>query len=157
MIRPATPADAAAIAALWNPIIRQSTVTFSSEEKTEADLALMCSARPAFVVAQVEGQLMGLATYAQFRGGNGYAHAAEHTIILAPKARGRGIGRALLAAVEADARAKGFHVMVAAVCDENAEGISFHAACGYVETGRMPEVGRKFGRWLGLVLMQKLL
>lgn len=161
MIRPATPADLAPIMAFWNPMIRNTTVTFSSEEKTEAGLAEMIAIRRAagqeFLVAEVGGEVLGLATYAQFRGGNGYAHAMEHTIILAPEAQGRGLGKALMEALERHARAAGCHVLVAGVSGENAAGIAFHAALGFVETGRMPEVGRKFGRWLDLVLMQKTL
>lgn len=161
MIRPAKPADLARIMAFWNPMIRDTTVTFSSEEKTEAGLAEMIASRRAagqeFLVAEVSGKVLGLATYAQFRGGNGYAHAMEHTIILAPEAQGRGLGKALMEALECHARAAGCHVLVAGVSGENAAGIAFHAALGFVETGRMPEVGRKFGRWLDLVLMQKTL
>ena len=161
MIRPAEPADFPAILGFWNPIIRGTTVTFSSEEKTPEGLAAMIGSRRAagceFFVAEAGGQVLGLASYAQFRGGNGYVHAMEHTVILAPEARGRGLGRALMTHLEGHARAGGCHVLVAGVSAENAAGIAFHAALGFVETGRMAEVGRKFDRWLDLVLMQKTL
>ena len=161
MIRPAEPRDIAAIMAFWNPMIRATTVTFSSEEKTAEGLAEMIASRRAagheFLVAEMGGQVLGLATYAQFRGGNGYRHSVEHTIIMAPEAQGRGLGRALMTALEAHARAAGCHVLVAGISGENAAGLAFHAALGFTETGRMPETGRKFGRWLELVLMQKTL
>ena len=161
MIRPADPRDFDQIMAFWNPMIRDTTVTFSSEEKTAASLADMIASRRAaaaeFLVAEEGGKVLGLATYAQFRGGNGYRHAMEHTVILAPEAQGRGLGRALMMALEGHARAAGCHVLVAGVSGENAAGLGFHRAIGFVETGRMPQVGRKFGRWLDLVLMQKTL
>ncbi|MEZ5686190.1 MAG: N-acetyltransferase family protein [Paracoccaceae bacterium] len=161
MIRPATPADFPTILAFWNPVIRDTTVTFSSEEKTPESLAAMIALRRAagqeFFVAEEAGAVLGLASYGQFRAGNGYAHAMEHTIILAPGARGRGLGRALMGALEAHARAGGGHLMVGGISAENAPAIGFHAALGYAEAGRMREAGRKFGRWIDLVLMQKLL
>ncbi|MCR8722973.1 GNAT family N-acetyltransferase [Frigidibacter sp. ROC022] len=161
MIRPARAEDVPALLALWNPVIRDTIVTFSSEEKTADSLSAMIAARHAagraFFVAEVDGVAQGLATYDQFRGGNGYAHAMEHTVILADAARGRGLGRALVAAVEDHARAAGHHAMMAGVSAENAAGVAFHGRLGYREVGRLPEVGRKFGRWLDLVLMQKLL
>lgn len=161
MIRPATPADIPAILAVWNPVIRDTTVTFSSAEKTPESLAAMIAARRAagqeFFVAEAAGAVLGLASYGQFRAGNGYAHAMEHTIILAPGARGRGLGRALMGRLEAHARAGGVHLMVGGISAENAPGIAFHAALGYAEAGRLREAGRKFDRWIDLVLMQKLL
>ena len=81
----------------------------------------------------------------------------EHTVLLAPAAQGKGLGRALMAALEAHAAAAGAHVMIAAIDADNAAGRAFHAALGYVQTGLMPQTGRKFGRWLDLVLMQKIL
>lgn len=160
VIRPAVPADIPAIMAVWNPLIRDTTVTFSSEEKTAEGLAAMIAERRAagreFLVAE-DGEILGLCSYAQFRAGNGYARTMEHTIILAPQAWGRGIGRALVTAIEAHAAAGGAHVMVAGVTGENAAGLAFHRALGYAEVGRMPATGFKFGRWLDLVLMQKYL
>ena len=161
MIRPATESDLPAILAFWNPIIRDTTVTFSSEEKTLDSLGAMIAARRAagqeFLVAESGGQVQGFVTYGQFRGGNGYVHAMEHTIILAPGARGQGLGRALMGALEDHARAAGCHIMVGGVSAENTAGVAFHSRMGYPEVGRVREAGRKFGRWIDLVLMQKLL
>ncbi|PCD77724.1 GNAT family N-acetyltransferase [Pseudothioclava arenosa] len=161
MIRPATPLDYPAILAFWNPVIRDTTVTFSSEEKTPESLEAMIAARRVagqeFFVAEEAGSVLGFVTYGQFRGGNGYLHAMEHTIILAPEARGRGVGRGLMSALEEHARAGGTHLMVGGISAENAAGIAFHAAVGFAEAGRVREAGRKFDRWIDLVLMQKIL
>ncbi|WP_199258358.1 GNAT family N-acetyltransferase [Paracoccus binzhouensis] len=161
IIRPAEDRDMAAILGFWNPLIRETTVTFSSEEKTAGGLALMIAQRRAagreFLVAEEDGAVLGLASYDQFRSGNGYAHCMEHTVILSPAARGRGIGRALMAAIEDHARAGGAHGMIAAVSAENPAGIAFHRAIGYRQVGLVPQAGRKFGRWLDLVLLQKIL
>ena len=161
MIRPATQADIPALLAIWNPVIRHTTITFSSEEKTAASLQALIDERVAggfcFVVAERAGQVAGFATYAQFRSGNGYARTLEHTVILGPAARGLGLGRALMAAVEAHAFAGGGHTIYAAVSADNSEGIAFHAAIGYREMAVLPEAGWKFGHWIGVVLMMKKL
>jgi phosphinothricin acetyltransferase len=161
MIRPATPTDLPDVLAFWNPMIRDTTVTFSSEEKTLESLSAMIAARRAagqeFFVAEDAGRVLGFVTYGQFRSGNGYVHAMEHTIILAPEARGMGLGRTLMATLEDHARAGGCHIMVGGVSAENAAGVAFHAAVGYPEVGRVRQAGRKFDRWIDLVLMQKLL
>jgi len=158
----ARPEHHAAIAAIWNPIIETSASIFHSTTRSSEDVAAYIAGRRAagrdFWVALAEdGAVLGFVTYDQFRSGNGYAHAMEHTVMLAPEARGQGVGRALMAVMEAHAAAAGAHVMIAAIHDGNAGAQAFHARLGYAETGRMPELGRKFGRWLTLVLMQKTL
>ncbi|MFD0857690.1 GNAT family N-acetyltransferase [Roseovarius aquimarinus] len=161
IVRAAAPGDIGRLMAFWNPQIRETSMTFTTVEKTEAmlaaDMAACAEEGRAFLVAEEAGDVIGLATWFQFRKGPGYAHSAEHTVVLAPEAQGRGAGRALMAALEDHARGRGIHVMVAGVTGENARGIAFHRALGYVETGRLPQVGRKFGRWMDLVLMQKIL
>jgi phosphinothricin acetyltransferase len=161
LIRPATPGDAEAIAAIWNPLIRDTTVIFHTVERDAAAVAAYAAQRRAagreLWVAAEGGAVLGFASYDQFRAGNGYARAMEHTVILAPGARGRGLGRALMAAVESHAAAGGAHVMIAAIDAANRAGRAFHAALGYREVGYLPEAGRKFGRWLDLLLMQKIL
>lgn len=161
IIRPAAPCDAAALMAVWNPQIADTAVTFSTVLKTEADLGAeiaACHAEGrAFLVAEIGGQVVGVATYGPFRKGPGYAHTAEHTVVLAEAARGGGTGRALMRALQDHARARDLHMLIAGVSAENAGGIAFHLALGFAEVGRMPQVGRKFGRWMDLILLQKCL
>ena len=101
--------------------------------------------------------VLGFATYAQFRSGAGYATCMEHSIILAPAARGLGAGRGLMSALLAHAGAAGAHQMIAGVSAENPDGVAFHAALGIVEIARIREAGYKFDRFIDLVLMQKFL
>ncbi|MFU8776858.1 MAG: GNAT family N-acetyltransferase [Roseovarius sp.] len=158
ILRPAEPRDIAPILAFWNPLIRETSVTFTTLEKAPEALATDIAARgAAFQVAEDAGAVLGFATYGTFRSGPGYAHTAEHTVILAPEARGRGMGRALMTRLEEVARAADLHVLVAGVSGENAGAIAFHRAIGFAEVARMPEVGRKFGRWMDLMLLQKTL
>lgn len=161
ILRPAESTDAASIAAIWNPLICDTAVTFNASERSEGELAGMIAARRrdghAFIVAEGAGGLLGFATYAQFRGGVGYARTMEHTVILADRARGQGIGRGLMQAIEAHAAARGVHSMIAGVSGENPAGIAFHRALGYRTVAVLPSVGFKFGRFMDLHLMQKFL
>ena len=160
-IRPATSTDADAICAIWNPIIRDTVITFNPVERSPADIASLIADRDraghAFVVAERAGCVLGFATYAQFRAGLGYARSMEHTINLSETARGKGVGAILLHAIEQHARQRGHHVMVAAITGQNSGSIRFHAASGYAHVGTLPQVGWKFDQHHDLVLMQKIL
>ena len=157
MIRAATSDDTDAIRALWNLAIRETLITFNSVEKTASEVAQAVTAYDAFFVAEVAGQVVGFSGYGDFRVGIGYAHTKEHTIMLAPAARGHGLGRKLMQAVEDHARAQKVHSMIAGVSASNEMGVPFHTAMGYANVGIVPQAGRKFGAWHDLVLMQKLL
>ena len=154
MIRPATPADAAAIAAIWNPIIRDTAITFTTEEKTEAGLATLIDTAPAFFVSDDDG-VTGFALYTQFRNGPGYARTMELTIHLAPGARGKGAGRALMAALIDRAAEQGIGTLWAGIAGENPGSIAFHERCGFRTGAVLPSVGFKFGRWMDLTLMYR--
>ncbi|MEO1638164.1 MAG: N-acetyltransferase family protein [Pseudomonadota bacterium] len=155
MIRPATPADAAQIAAIWNHAIRETTITFNPDEKSEEEVASLCAQN--CLVAVDGDQVLGFARYFQFRGGAGYRFTVEHTIMLHADAHGRGVGRALLEALCAAAKADGMHTMFAGCSAENPGAVAFHARAGFTTVATLPEVGFKFGRWIDLVLMQKTL
>lgn len=158
MIRAAIAEDAQQICDLWNWMIRDTLATFTSQEKSIEGILEMIERRQwAFFVACDGDDLAGFMTFGAFRAGPGYAASAEHSLIVDPASQRQGTGRALMAAGEEAARGLGIHVMVAGISSANPAAIRFHAALGFERVGYLPEVGRKAGRWLDLVLMQKIL
>lgn len=158
ILRQARKSDAQAVADIWNDVMRDSARTFTTAEKTVAGIREDITARGAgFQVVELDGQVAGFATYFPFRSGPGYAHTKEHSIILSEQACGQGIGSKLMTRLEDAARTEGVHSLIAGVSGENPDGIAFHAAIGFHEVARLPEVGFKFGRWMDLVLTQKFL
>nr|WP_176438455.1 GNAT family N-acetyltransferase [Actibacterium lipolyticum] len=161
MLRDVVHADIPALIAIMAPVIRDTTASFSDEERDEAGWKAMIAARHAagraFLVAEADGVVLGYGTYDQFRSNNGYRLTMEHSIYLSPEAQGRGLGRKLMVALEDHARAAGVHSMFGGIDADNASSIAFHEAVGYAQVARLPQVGFKFDRWLDLVLMQKIL
>ncbi len=109
------------------------------------------------LVAVEDGAVLGYASYGPFRPFDGYRQTVEHSVYVAERARRRGVARALMQALEAEARRVGMRVMVGGIAGDNAPSLRLHEKLGFKETARMPEVGQKFGRYLDLVLMQKML
>lgn len=158
IIRSATVDDSAQICAIWNPLIEHTATTFTTTLKTPEGIASDISQRAgAFFVAEQDQKLMGFATYFPFRSGPGYARTKEHSINLAPEARGQGAAKALMQALEAHAAQAGVHSLWAGISCENPQGMQFHQRMGFTHIALLPEVGFKFGRWMDLVLMQKIL
>ena len=157
-IRVALCKDAAAIAQIWNVVIADTAITFTTEFKTDAGIASDIALRGgAFLVAEQQGEVVGFATYGPFRGGPGYARTKEHSIMLSPAARGLGGGRVLMTTLCDHARDEGVHSLWAGISAENPAAVPCHTALGFDEVARLREVGFKFGRWMDLILMQKLL
>ncbi len=157
IVRKAEPRDAAGIAAVLNPIIRETTISFKPKELSLKDVGDLIAASPGVFVAEDAGTVIGYASYGQFRNGLGYARTMEHSINLEPIARGKGVGRALMAAVENHARSGGVGSLWAGISGENPGGVAFHARLGFETVTVLPKVGFKFGRWLDLTLMRKWL
>lgn len=160
-IEPAIAADLPGILEIVNRETRQGFALWSEREKTLDELTDWFEERRGggfpILAARVEGALAGYATFGPFRPHDGYRETVEHSLYVAPGCQGRGIGRALLIALEQAARAAEVRVMVGGIEAGNAASIALHRSCGFVETARMPEVGLKFDRRLTLVLMQKIL
>ena len=157
-IRDATAADAGAICAIYNLAVRETTAIWNEIEVDAANRAAWLAERQRagfpVLVAERGGVVVGYATYGPFRPHDGYRFSVENSVYVAEAARGGGVGRALMAALIERARKAGLHAMVAGIEAENAGSIRLHAALGFVEAGRLPQVGTKFGRWLDLLFMQ---
>lgn len=160
-IRDAMPSDANAIAAYWNPQIRDTAITFTTVEKTpellSEDIERHGREGRAFLIAEDADGLVGHASYGPFRNGPGYRWTVEHTIILDPRSWGSDVAPTLIAKLEDHAINHKIHSLIAGISHENPRAIAFHAKYGYQHVGRVPQAGFKFGRWMDLVLMQKLL
>jgi phosphinothricin acetyltransferase len=157
-IRRMGPQDLGEVMDIWNPVIRDTAVTFTTEEKTEAGLSdWLAEGGPRLVAAEGPGAVLGFAAAGPFRSGPGYRFTWEHSVHVAASGRGRGIGRALMDALAAELRARGGRAMIAGISGENPRAEAFHRRLGFVEVGRIPEAGFKFGRWMDLVLMRKAL
>ena len=160
-IEAAAPADIPAIGAILNDAILNSVAAWREAPMTQEEMSdwFECRDRDyAVLVARgPEGAVLGYASYGGFRAYSGYRHTVEHSVYVREDARGLGIGTALLARLAERARDQGLHVMVGALEAGNQASLALHAGQGFVETARMPEVGRKFERWLTLVLVQKIL
>lgn len=159
--RTAIQSDASAIADIWNPIIRDTTVTFTTSEKTIETLEQLISDRRnaglPFLVAEAQGKTCGFATATPFRDGPGYRYTLEHTIMLDPKSAGQGFGPILFNALEESARNYGAHSLIGGISGENEGAIRFHKKMGFDHKFQIPQAGRKFDRWIDLVLMQKFI
>ena len=157
IIRPAKPNDASQICDIWNPIIRDTLITFTTDEKTTDDIETQINtAYPFFVVTDGDA-LFGFATYGPFRTGPGYVQTMEISINLAQTARGKGIGSRLLQTLETAARDNNIATLIAGVSGSNPTAIAFHKANNYDLVGTLLKVGQKFDQRLDLVLLQKLL
>lgn len=160
-IRPATAQDIPAITAIFNEAVANSNAIWTEKQDTDAERLAWMQARQALgypVLVATEGQtVLGYGTFGDFRAFPGYRYSVEHSIYIHADHRGRGLGRIIMDELIAAATALGKHVMIAGIDGGNPASLRLHASMGFVEVARMPEVGRKFGRWLDLVFMQRML
>lgn len=157
-IRPATDADIPAITTIYNVAGIGTTASYDLAPVSVADRLewFRAKQRRGFptLVAVEDGETIGFASYGTFRDKAGYDYTVEHSVYVHDGRRASGVGRMLMTALIDHARGHGVHVMVGALDGSNAKSLQFHQTLGFEEVARMPEVGRKFGRWLDLVLVQ---
>jgi L-amino acid N-acyltransferase len=158
-IRDAVAADAATIRAIYNDAVANTTAIWNEVLVDDANrlkwmLDRQAQNLPVLVAEDADGQVLGYASFGPWRAFDGFRHTVEHSVYVAGPGRGRGTGEALMRALIARAAQLKVHVMVAAIEAGNAPSIALHHKLGFVQTGLMPEVGTKFGRWLDLAFLQ---
>lgn len=159
-IRPATEEDAAAIARIYNQGIEDRVATLETELRTQEERAQWLGARAIrhTVLVAVSGELVvGWASLNPFNPRRAYDHVVDLSIYVAREHRGRGIGDALLGELVTAARRHGFHKMVLAAFPTNAPGMRLYERHGFQTVGVYHEQGRLDGRWVDVVVMERLL
>jgi len=153
-------ADAEAIRQIYNIEVTGSTATLDLVPRSPEEQASWMVAHSGVypvIVADEAGEVVGFACLSPYRPRPGYATAVEDSIYVAAEHRGKGIGRELLNAVVVMARTHGFHSVVARVSATQQASVALHQACGFDFVGVEREIGRKFGRWIDVAILQRLL
>jgi phosphinothricin acetyltransferase len=160
-IRPLEDRDIPDIREIYNYYVTNSVVTFDEKKWSVARWRekvdhLRKLGLPFIVAQSPTGQILGYAYVSPWSGKSSYRYTVENSIYLGQAATGKGLGRALLEALIVACEAKGIREMVAVISDKGAEAsVALHEKLGFVEVGRMGRVGFKFGRWLGVIYLQK--
>lgn len=160
MIRDAVEADVESITEILNALLDSTTIEYRTEPHTVEDrrewLAQKRAAALPVLVADDAGSVVGFASYGPFRDNDrwpGYRYTVEHSVHVAEAAWGAGVGRKLMDELIDRAVGRGLHAMIGAVDSANDGSVRFHERLGFVEEGRLREVGWKLDRWLDVVLM----
>jgi L-amino acid N-acyltransferase YncA len=159
--RLATDEDAEALRTIYNREVVGTTVTFDLVPRTPADqlrwLAEHSGAHPALVAVDEDARVAGFGSLSPYRSRPAYSTTVEDSVYVDQRFRGQGIGRLLLAELVDVAGKHGFHAMMARIVGSHDVSIALHRSCGFELIGIEREVGRKFGRWLDVAVMQRLL
>ena len=162
MIRPSRDEDIASITAIYAHHVLNGTGTFEIDPPSVADMTVrradVLSKGLPYIVAEDAGQVIGYAYCTWFKPRPAYRFSAEDSIYLAPGVHGKGIGRALLAELAAQAERVGIRKLIAVIGDSsNAGSVGVHRSLGFEHVGILKSCGWKFDQWLDVVLMEKAL
>lgn len=160
-LRAAQESDAQAIAEIYNYEVENSTATFDlvprSVEAQREWISARSGAFSATVAVDSVAGVIGFAALSTYRDRAGYRTTVENSVYVHRDHQRRGVGKLLLAALLDSARDSGFHTVIARIDSQSAGSLALHGSLGFVEVGVEREIGRKFGRWLDSVIMQRML
>jgi phosphinothricin acetyltransferase len=160
-VRHASPDDAASIARIYNQGIEDRVATLETQRRSADERAQWLAARgprhPVLVAVDDAGQVLGWGSLNQFNPRPAYDHVADFSVYVGREQRGRGVGDALLGALEQRAREIGYHKLVLAAFPNNAAGMRLYERHGFATVGIYHEQGLLDGRWVDVVVMEKLL
>ena len=155
--RPATPGDAAAMAAIYNEGIEDRIATFETRPRAPEDLAAWFDGRHPLVVVEQGGQVVAFASTSTYRPRDCYAGIAEFSVSVARRARGQGAGRAAMLALLAAAETAGFWKLVSRIFVDNTPSRALVQSLGFREVGVYEKHGQLDGVWRDVVIVERLI
>lgn len=160
-LRPATENDLQPILEIVNYNILHATSIYDYEPRTFEEQKQIWEEKKSknfpLIVAEIDGKIAGFGTFGTFRFKEGYKFTVEHSVYVSYDFQGKGIGKQLLVELISLAKKQNYHCMIGVIDAANVSSILFHQQFGFETVGELKEVGFKFGKWLDVVLMQKIL
>jgi L-amino acid N-acyltransferase YncA len=154
--RPATTADAAAIALIYNQGIDDRIATFETRPRTAEEIERWFDGAHPIVVAEDGSRVVGFASTSSYRPRDCYAKIAEFSVYVARDHRGRGVGRLALKALIDEAARAGLHKLVSRIFPENIASRSACRAAGFREVGIYTQHGQLEGVWKDCVIVERV-
>jgi phosphinothricin acetyltransferase len=160
-VRPAVLADMPGVLEIYNDAVLHTTATYDYEPRTLEHRTQWFEERqrdryPIFVAVE-DGHIVGWSALNPFHARMGYRFTCENSVYVAADWRGRGVGKQLLGPLVEAAKSRGLHAIIAVIDADNAASIRLHAAFGFEQVGHFKQTGFKFGRWLDVVYMERLI
>lgn len=160
VIRPATSADAAALARIYNPYILETVITFEEQAVSATDMAARLTqvwqlSLP-WLVAERSGRVVGYSYASRWKARSAYRLSTETAVYLEPESCGQGLGRRLYEQLLGALHERGIHVALAGIALPNAPSVALHERLGFQKVGQLLEIGFKLGRWVDVGYWQRV-
>lgn len=159
LIRAAATSDATRIAEIYDPFVRETTVTFEetpvSAEEMGKRIAQVTASEHPWLVMEIDGIVVGYAYASTWRSRPAYRYALESTIYMDRHRSGKGLGTALYSALLDELELKGIHAVIGSIALPNSGSVRLHENLGFVKVAHFPEVGYKFNKWIDVGFWQK--
>lgn len=160
-IREASPQDAASIVRIYNPYVRETTISFEEAEVSPGDMASrideVVAAGLPWLVALRDGEVVGYAYAGKWKGRCAYRFSVEASVYVDARAHRSGVARSLYQALFAALRERGIHAVIAGIAQPNEASVAFHESFGMKKVAHFEQVGSKFGRWIDVGYWQVFL
>lgn len=158
VVRDASAVDAAACAAIYAPYVTDTTITFEEVPPGTDEMAVRMARAAmswAWLVAEVDGQVLGYAYGGRFKERSAFRWSCETSVYLAPHAYGRGLGRLLYTELLDRLAARGYRIAVAVITQPNEASMALHRTFGFEQVALLPSIGYKHGAWRDVAWLQR--
>lgn len=159
-IRKAKIEDLPVITSIYNDAIKNTVATFDTVTKTLEEQKVWFEghgSKNPILIAEENRNIVGWAALSKWSDRDAYSNTAEISVYVKDSFKKKGIGRKLIQEIVKEGKKAGLHLIIALITNDNQVSVHLHESFGFTQIGVMKECGFKFGKWLDVILMQKLL